>query len=329
MTSDEKTCPFCAEIIKRSAIKCKFCDSKIDGELTIPIETTPKITSDSKNFWIRPNASPEGESSRSNSCDLNKPILTSEVKTVTTGQQSISQNNLTSKSSAQLVTKRIWLGLATTLVIAITAWFYWKSESILQKFINLDPQFKQVSLYEDSLKIKSIKIDNIKNGKELIYDIKGCEFSVQTDDNNNVSSYELNISNSCPSFNIELGGLMFDSKKSTLKNIINQINDKNSNCYRNYLFRVEYVIFLGNAYDPSDLNYLELNGSRACNSKQIIFTFPEDKGIEQWKEKIKNDYGGFDNLPDDQREKINSDGKYNKLAENLWSDQKPSKIMIK
>jgi hypothetical protein len=195
---------------------------------------------------------------------------------------------------------------------------------IVQEFINLQPQYKQVSFFENALKIKPIRIINIKNNeKNLTYKVNGCEFSVNTDENKNVVSYELDISEMCPRFIIEIEGLVFDSKKTTLKNILNQIKS----CYH-YFFRVEYVIYLGNMYDPSDLNYLELSGVRACNSREIIFTFPENKGIAQWKEKIKNDYGGSDNLPNNQRKEINSDRKYNQLAEHLWTDPKPSKIMI-
>ena len=40
MTKDEKQCPFCAETINKSAIKCRFCQSDI--ELTTESEKTKK-----------------------------------------------------------------------------------------------------------------------------------------------------------------------------------------------------------------------------------------------------------------------------------------------
>jgi hypothetical protein len=227
-----------------------------------------------------------------------------------------------------IIFKKIWIsGLtAITLAVAIATWFYWQSGSVLQEFVNLHPQYKQVSFYEDSLKIKPIRISNLEgDGKELTYDVKGCAFSVNTDENKNVVSYELNISELCP-FTLEVEELMFDSKKNTtLKKILNQIE---GHCY-SYFFRVEYVIFLGNMFDPSDLNYLELNGAHVCNFRKVIFTFPENEGIARWKAKILDDYGGSDNLPNDHLKEINSDKRYNNLAENLWSDQKPSKILIR
>ena len=36
MTKDEKQCPFCAEIIKNSAIKCRFCFSELTKEEISP-----------------------------------------------------------------------------------------------------------------------------------------------------------------------------------------------------------------------------------------------------------------------------------------------------
>jgi hypothetical protein len=48
MTKDEKQCPFCAETIKKSAIKCRFCQSELIKEEINPskqIKTSKKLTS--------------------------------------------------------------------------------------------------------------------------------------------------------------------------------------------------------------------------------------------------------------------------------------------
>jgi hypothetical protein len=48
MTKDEKQCPFCAETIKKSAIKCRFCQSELTKEEINPskqIKTSKKLTS--------------------------------------------------------------------------------------------------------------------------------------------------------------------------------------------------------------------------------------------------------------------------------------------
>ena len=329
MNSDQKKCPLCAEVIKKSAVKCKFCLNYIDRRDQTPItaDITSQSASDSQIFLTPTEGSSQTTLSRTTHYDLNEPALTGNVVNVLTSSSSNSQTDLSSNQRRKLTSKNIWIIALTpiTLIVAITAWFYLQSGSVLQEFVNLSPQDKQVSFYEDSLKIKPIQTRNAeKNGKELTYDVNGCQFTVKTDENKNVVSYELNISEVCPPFTLEVEGLVFDSKNTTLKKILNQVK----NCY-SYFFRVEYVIFLGNMYDPRDLNYLELSGVRACNSREIIFTFPENEGIAQWKAKILDDYGGSDNLPNDQLKEINSDRKYNKLAESLWSDQKPSKIMIR
>ena len=331
MISNEKICPFCAELIKKTATKCKFCLRYIDNnnELAIAADSSTQVAPDSNSITILANSSLPATSSRSKQYDLNEPVFTGVVDTVTANQSRILQNNLTCKTPTKFISKDFWIGattgIASSLVVAVATWFYWHSGSVLQEFIDLRPQYKQVSFFEEALKIKPIQVSNIENnGKNFTYKVKGCEFSVNTDENKNVVSYELDISELCPPFIIEIGGLLFDSKKTTLKTILNQIKD----CY-SYFFRVEYVIFLGNMYDPSYLNYLELSGTHVCNFRDVIFTFPENEGIAKWKSKILDDYGGSDNLPNDQRKEINSDRRYNKLAENLWADPKPSKILIK
>jgi hypothetical protein len=204
------------------------------------------------------------------------------------------------------------------------------SGSTLQKFINLDPLHKQKSLFENALNIKPIKVlSEVSEDKKYVYSIKGCEFSVITDKNDNVNSYELLISKNCPAFQIERGNLIFNSEKTSLRKIVGYIK-KNPECF-SYRFTVDYLVFMGNAIDPSDWNYLDLYGNRVCNNVELTFTFKNNNGIEQWKEQLTKAYGGFDivNEIQDHRDKINIDKKYNALAEKLWSDNIPYKVQVR
>ena len=207
------------------------------------------------------------------------------------------------------------------------------AQSYLQKFVNMNPKHKQVYLYEEALKIRPITIHEWTPGeKTLTYQVKGCEFLVFTDKNNNVTSYELSTSIKCPVFEIKHGSLTFNSQKTSLNRIISHLNSKDSDCFDNYRFTVEWLRFLGNCCDYSDYNYLELSSFRMCNFAQITFTFNENDGVKKWKDTLIDAYGGSENVPEGKdgtnRDKINLDGKYNKLAEKLWGDRIPQKIRI-
>ena len=40
---DEKKCPFCAEVIKAEAIKCRFCGSLLDGREATPSDSVASV----------------------------------------------------------------------------------------------------------------------------------------------------------------------------------------------------------------------------------------------------------------------------------------------
>ena len=195
-----------------------------------------------------------------------------------------------------------------------------KKETTLQEFVNFDPQYKQISHVQEKLNIKPIKIDDgLKGGKSVFFIIENCEIIIGTDKNQNISTINFSINSKCP-FRYEGNGLVFDSKKSTLKKIFDDLND----CY-GVEFASECIGSCGNAYDPTDLNYLEISGSRMCNFATYTFVFDENKGIKSWKDQIIKDSGESTLLKSD----ISKDQGYNNAARKLWDDKLPAYFEIK
>jgi hypothetical protein len=225
-----------------------------------------------------------------------------------------------------------------------------ETESFLQTFMDLNPIGKQTHIYENVLKIKPNHIMSwsyptqqstpsiMRRAKSLFYSVKGCDFHVDVDADNNVVEYKVKLDKFCPFFEITTP-IRFDSKKSTLKNIVTEMinNSKERPFTQGHRFTSVELSWqeCGRMCVP-DANYLTQNvGLARFSHINITFEFNSNDGIEKWKSEVLNFYGGvkgyLDNCKKNERSgrcDSNPSGKYNRLAEQFWENKRPDGIII-
>ena len=122
-----------------------------------------------------------------------------------------------------------------------------------------------------------------------------------------------------------LNKLLFDSKKTTLKQLI-----KGPICGE-LIFSNACIGNCGNAYDPENYNYLKMISPHACNFEYFEFRFNETPGIKKWKDYVWEDMNsmGFYSTDEDRYFWQKFKSKYRELAITLWEDQLPTFISNK
>lgn len=204
----------------------------------------------------------------------------------------------------------------------------WDSNSFLQTFIDLDPQGKQVYVFEKILNIKPETVQSMSTGKMFRYLIKGCNFYVSTDGDGNVSSYTLLINKNCPQFTLSNPGLQFNSQKDTLREIIS------SDSAHRFTFKTQFFSPLecGQICDEN-ANFIEaseFSRMSAVPYKKIQFSFNSNEGIQKWKMRIIQEHRGdtMFNLTDNGGIKVQENDRFNRLAALMWKDEKPTSVTI-
>jgi hypothetical protein len=216
----------------------------------------------------------------------------------------------------------------------------WESDSFLQTFVDLVPIGKQVYVYEDVLKIKPNRVQSDNDGtRSYHYLVKGCDFYVKVDRDNNVIEYELKTHRHCPRFKTH-PPIDFDSHTSNLKQIISDA--KKIGCFR-YNFLSHHPRWNSMpAHYITDNNVMTALIPRVCGHikfTNISFRFQNNDGIKNWEERIVSEFGGslkFNKLTYEQHYEfvrctwscLDMRRKYNELAEAMWGNERPVAMKV-
>ena len=108
---DERVCPFCAETIKASAIRCRFCQSDVTPVAERPAEAKPKLAP-----W--PRTKPAPVAADADTIEDAEPETAEDLQDADTAEQPVPAGPSTEDALRQPLYKRLTLVLAVLVALA-------------------------------------------------------------------------------------------------------------------------------------------------------------------------------------------------------------------